>query len=119
MDTVVTAMVTGMGMGTVTGMATGTIRMMRRLCVGRVGGRGFLGRGRDGTRDTGRGTNDVTRDTGRGTNDGTRDAGQIDLRFTILDLRFVLQAGVTLNYLTVNPFSLFSCICLYLCTSKG
>ncbi len=77
-------MVTGMVMvmGTVTamdtGMVTGTIRMMRRRCVGRVGGRGFLGRRRDGTRDAGRGTN----------------------RFTIYDIRFTiegLQAGLILN----------------------
>jgi len=50
MDTEVTATVTGTGMAMV--MATGTIRMMRRRCGRRGGGRRFLGRGReDGTRD--------------------------------------------------------------------
>ena len=76
----VTGMGTGMDMDMDMDTGMGIIRMMRRLCVGRVGGRGCLGRRReDGTRDAGHGTEN--------SGHGTRDAGQVDLRFTILDLR--------------------------------
>ena len=56
-------MVMGMGTATVmgmdTGMGMGIIRMTRRWSGRRRGGSGCLGRGRDGTRDAGRGTKKI------------------------------------------------------------
>ena len=94
-------MVTGMVMvmGTVTAMdtamGTGTIRMTRRWSAGRRFGRSFLRHPKEGGKSG-------TRDAGHGTEN--RDAGQVDLRFTIYDLR--LQAGLILNHLTLNTFFL-------------